>query len=147
MSELRVVIERPGVPGAPGPPGPAGSAGSIDYVYTAGETISGHRAVTLNDEGKVVYVKSTLIFHTGRIIGVTLGAATVDDEVTVRGTGVIEEPSWNWDVDLSIFLSGDGFLVQDEPSNSNGDMFSQIVGFPISPTSMHVSIQNPIILI
>jgi hypothetical protein len=73
----------------------------------------------------------------------TTGAVSIGSEATVQVSGFIEESSWNWNVDLPVFLSTNGQLTQSAITSG----FSLIVGKPRTATNMFISISEPIILI
>jgi len=114
--------------------------GSSDTVaVTAAENLGGHRIVTV--EG--FYASKDTATDKNKVLGMTTGAVSIGSEATVQVSGFIEESSWNWNVDLPVFLSTDGQLTQSAITSG----FSLIVGKPRTATNMFISISEPIILI
>jgi len=140
-----VVISVP----AQGPPGPAGADGPIGTngphrtVITAGMALSGHRMVTTDSVGNVVYADASNVEHAGKVLGMTTGAASEDGDAIIQTNGVVTEPSWNWDLGELVYLGSDGHLVQTVPESG----FVCPVGTPITTTSLLVQISNSVILI
>lgn len=126
--------------GPPGPRGPIGPAGGGAVTKVAGQNLSGHRVLAGRADGAVIYAGSNLL---GRLpIGLSLGAALEGDSVDVQLSGEIVEPSWAWDVTLPVYAGVDGVLTQTAPVSG----LLVVVGFPGSPTSLMVSISDPILL-
>lgn len=113
--------------------------GSDTVAITAAENLGGHRIVTV--EG--FYASKDTATDKNKVLGMTTGAASIGSEATVQVSGFIEESSWNWDVDLPVFLSTNGQLTQSAITSG----FSLIVGKPRTATNMFISISEPIILI
>lgn len=113
--------------------------GSDTVAITAAENLGGHRIVTV--EG--FYASKDTATDRNKVLGMTTGAVSIGGEATVQVSGFIEESSWNWNVDLPVFLSTDGQLTQSAITSG----FSLIVGKPRTATNMFISISEPIILI
>lgn len=148
MSET-VYLDRASTPivievGKQGPPGPSADAtAGLTIVRTAGENLSGQRAVVIDPtSGKALYASSANVDHADVVVGVTTGAASVDDLVTIRVAGAMTEPGWTWDEDLPVWLGEDGQLTQTVPTTGH----STIVGKPTGPTGLVVAIQASTIL-
>lgn len=108
--------------------------------------IGGHRLVVLNSDGNAIYADSHNLTHAHKVLGITTGAASAGDTVTVQITGVLSEPSWTWTLDEPIWLGTNGILTQTPPEPTNGDVFSLIVGFPTAANAAMISIQQPILV-
>lgn len=128
--------------GEQGPAGVNGIDGAPTAVGTAGQSISGHRAVLVGTDGLVRYASAQNPDHLGRVGGVAMNAGLPGDEIRFVSFGDLEEPSWDWDVDLPVYLGADGHLTQTEPVTG----FLQIIGMPAGPTKLFVDIQPPFIL-
>lgn len=113
--------------------------GSDTVAITAAENLGGHRIVTV--EG--FYASKDTATDRNKVLGMTTGAVSISSEATVQVSGFIEESSWNWNVDLPVFLSTNGQLTQSAITSG----FSLIVGKPRTATNMFISISEPIILI
>jgi hypothetical protein len=104
--------------------------------------MSGHRIVVLNENEEAEYASSANPFHANKIIGMTIHAA-INGEIGIQTGGELTEPSWNWTLDIPIWLGVDGLLTQVQPVSG----FSLIIGFPITQTKMFIGIREPIFLI
>lgn len=138
-SERETVVLTSGPQGPAGPPGPPGGA---TVTKVAGETLGGHRMVVLDGAGDAYYADSTDLTHVDRVLGMTSGAASLGGSVGIQILGEIIEVSWSWTLNQPIFLSTSGQLTQTAPTTG----FSLVVGFPITSTSMVLSIQRAVIL-
>lgn len=112
------------------------------YTLPAGATLSGHRMVYKDANGKAQYASNTSQSQTLSILGMTTGAAVLDDPVQVIRAGEITEPSWTWTLGQPVFLSTDGLLTQTVPTTG----FLRIIGFPTAATSLLISLHEPIAL-
>lgn len=128
--------------GSRGPTGPAGPAGGSAITGIAGENLGGHRMVVSDALGRFVYASNDEPSHFHKVLGMTMGAVVAMDVANVLRMGEIEETSWNWTLDLPVFLSTNGLLTQTAPTTG----FSLIVGFPITTTKLFVSLREPITL-
>lgn len=132
-----------GIQGPPGPRGPAGQAGGSTVSKTAGENLGGNRLTRLNASEQAVYASADQITHAGFVFGMTLGAATSGADVDLMRSGELEEVSWNWTPGLPVYLGLNGVPTQTLPPEA---VFSLVIGFPITPTKLVISIREPIIL-
>lgn len=130
-----------------GPAGPPGLNGDSSSAVTriASQNLSGHRVIKINAQGLLQYASSALLPDALRVFGITTAAASIGAPCPVVQRGEVVEPSWNWNVNLPIYLGSDGVLTQTPPSALSA-AFSLIVGHPISASSMFVNIGNPIVL-
>lgn len=133
-----IIDERPDIEvtiitGEQGPPGDS----YLTFVKMAGEVISGHRMVALDNAGLVVY--SSGVYP----VGLSLNAALLAGSVTIQSAGKVEEPSWDFTPGLPIYQTGRGYLTQQIPSL---DGFILEVGKALSKTSVLIEIKMPIIL-
>lgn len=135
-----------GPQGEPGVKGDKGDPGGITITRTTSTAISGHRMVLLDGSGLVDYASNTSLSHATRIVGMTTNAAALGDSVNIAMYGEVTEPSWNWDISKPVYLGGDGYLTQVEPSAPTAK-FSVVVGFPVTPTTLFINIGIPITLI
>lgn len=110
-----------------------GSSNSISV--TAGEALSGHRAVYVGLDG-LAYYASPAAATAKLLLGVTLGAAALGAAVTIQFTGIITEPSWTWGADF-VWLAAVGNLTQVPPVAG----YIMKIGVPVSPTKLRVDPQ------
>lgn len=119
------------------------SAPTLDYDGIAALAISGHRAARLNNAGLVIVASADLVGDAQTILGITINAAAPGGAVSIRGAGLIEEPSWNWAPELPIFCGPEGVLTQ---TYSASWAFSRILALALSRTSAWVAPQAPMML-
>lgn len=129
----RVIVANVGVPG---PPGPAGN-GQITGI--AGEALGGHRMVTTDASGNIIYASNTAAAHAGRVVGMTTGAAAQGGTVTIQPIGSITENSWAWAPTSVLFLSANGQITATPPPTG----FVQIIGYAQSATTIYIQLHQP----
>ena len=125
-----------------GPQGIPGPAGDTTLWYEAGQILSGHRVVIIEDN-KAYYADCTTPSHGKRILGITTGASVIGAQSRIQVSGELSEPSWAWILDVPVWLSTDGLLSQSPPLSG----FSLIIGFPISSIKLLIRISEPLFLI
>lgn len=125
-----------------GPQGIPGPAGDATLYYEAGQILSGHRVVMIEDD-KAFYADCTIPTHGNRVLGITTGASVIGVQSRIQPSGEMSESSWAWIIDVPVWLITDGLLSQTPPSSG----FSLIVGFPISSTKLLIRISEPLFLI
>ena len=129
--------------GIPGPRGRDGTGStSLDSVYTAGETLGGHRVVIVAPDGLVYHASSAVVSECGRVVGITSGAVAAGSPATVVSDGVMEESSWNWESGSSIYFDHNGVLTQTVPAAG----YIQQVAIARSITGIIVQIYAPLAL-
>lgn len=114
---------------------PRGDVSLVLSESVAAENLSGHRAVTKNSAGLVIYASAEEPGHVDGVIGVTTAAANEGAEVTFATHGeLITEGSWTWTPGGPIYLRTDGQLSQTPPSIG----FVCIVGNALTAETMLV---------
>jgi len=126
-----------------GPQGIPGTAAGTFLQYPAGLALSGHRMVVLDDQEKVIYADNSILSHANKVLGMTTGASVLNDISTIQVNGSISEPSWNWELEVPVWLSTNGLLTQVFPTYG----FSLIIGFPLTSTNLFIDIKEPIFLL
>jgi hypothetical protein len=123
-----------------GPPGPPGQTIST-MIVVAAQTISGYSAVSAVS-GQAIPADSSDVSHQGNLLGIAIGGALATAPVTVQFFGSLTYNGWAWTLNHPIFLGTNGALTQTPPTSG----YSQIIGRPITSTSMLVDIQPAVIL-
>lgn len=118
----------------------SGGASNEQVAYVAAETLSGHVAVALNDDGELIKADNTETSHMGRVVGVTTQAISIGATGYVQTYGSLTEPTWTWTMGSPVYLSTTGGLTQTPPSTG----FSLKIGIPESATTLFVRIGEPI---
>lgn len=120
---IRKVVVLANQQGLPGTAGPVGlSADTLEKTVTV--PVGGHRAVAVIG-GLLVYFDNTNPAHFGRVLGLTLNAASSGDKVTIKRSGEITEPSWNFPSENVIYFGPNGLLTSVAPTTG----FLQVAGF------------------
>ena len=147
IREVDIHVISAGMQGPPGPPGPSGGGpgggggdGSLHYV--AAMPLGGNRVITLDDTGRAIYADQSVGAHLGRVLGISVGAVTGGEAVTIVRTGEMTEPSWSWALNKPVFLAANGMLTQVPPTTG----FSLVVGFPVAATKLFISLREPLLL-
>lgn len=123
-----------GIQGLPGPPGGA------SFQRLAGEAISGHRAMRIED-GKLYYCDGNNAAHVGSCVGISLNAAIINDPVNVQALGEVTEPSWSF-TSGALFVQGGGQI-----GATPGLAFSQEIGRVVNATTLFLNVQPAILRI
>lgn len=133
-----------GIPGPMGPPGPGGSDLGSNIVRPTVGALGGHRVVFLDEQGRAGYASNDTLAHAQRVVGITTSANNVDAPTSIATFGDVNEPSWNWTLDQPIYLGTNGLLTQTPPAAPA--VFSLVIGFPVSSTTLFVNPASPIVL-
>lgn len=113
----------------------------------AADNLSGHRAVLLNDAGQLEYASNTDPQHGFKILGIIRGAVMVGEPTPISVAGEVSEPSWNWTLNLPIWLGTDGLITQVVPEVSLGAAVRVKVAYPITPQSIYWRVSSPTLLV
>lgn len=126
--------------------GPSGaSATFFADPKIAGVTLSGHRIVTTDEDGDLIYADNTDLTHARRVKWLTTGAVDAGLEAALLAFGEIVEPSWSWTPTEPIYLGANGLLTQVAPTTPTA-AYLVGVGVALTPTSMFFNPQMPIAL-
>lgn len=112
---------------------------NADTVVVGAVNIGGHRVVVL-DGGKAIYADKDTPGHINKVYGISIGAGSIGQNVTIRTYGKLEEVTWNWIPDRLIFLGNNGLLTQTPPTTG----FRCPVAFPLTSTVIHIDIKESI---
>lgn len=162
MDETTLVIERPaqqvvvadrtvagvvavGQQGPAGPQGDIGPAGGSAIDVVAGAALGGHRVVYLDANHKAQYASNQTASHALIALGLTLGAAALDETVSVQRSGEVTEPSWSWTLEQPVYLGANGLLTQTAPTSPA--LFQRIVGFPTAATKLFLALREPVFIL
>lgn len=120
----------------PADPQLAASVDRIELAATAGETLSGHRAVTRDIDDTLIYASNDDLVFLNAPVWITTGAALTGAPVSAVAYGPLSEPSWSW-TPGPVYLGVDGLLTQTPPSASEALFLAQ-VAVATSDTSVFV---------
>ena len=124
-----------------GPPGPPG-VGAPTLQGVAGVTISANTAVAVVN-GQVVPAQSGVTSQAGNVVGVAMNGVQAGGTVDIQQSGEMSLSSWAWVLGQTVFVGPNGPLTQTPPTSG----FSQIVGVPLSTTSISIGLQAPILIV
>jgi hypothetical protein len=133
-----------GQQGPAGSRGPVGPSGGSALTVTAGAALGGHRVVYLDAFEKAQYASNQTASHALVMLGMTLGAAVLDDPVDVQRSGEVTEPTWDWILEQPVYLGDNGLLTQTPPNSPA--LFQRIVGFPITATTLFLALREPVFI-
>lgn len=105
--DTHITIESPGRQGPAGPPGD--DPGLI--VATAAIALSGHRVVTTDALGNLIYADASNIADLHGPFWLTERAISQNASDHVRAYGEVDEPSWSWTPDTPLYLGTSGVLT------------------------------------
>lgn len=141
-AQVRVI--HAGFQGLPGRAGLPGASSGSETMMRARINLGGHRVVFAGGQG-LEYGDWNLIDTAHRIVGITTSAVSAGEDAAVRNYGELAEASWNWDISKPVYLGANGLLTQNNPRDT-GAAFLLVVGFPTSPTTLFITIRDPIFL-
>lgn len=125
-----------------GPPGPAGESATGNATQVvAGVTISANTAIALVN-GQAVPAQSSEATQAGNVVGISQNGGPAGTLIDIQQLGEMSLSSWNWVLGNPIFVGPNGPLTQTPPTAG----FSQIVGVPISATSISIGLQAPVLI-
>lgn len=122
--------------------GPAGPAGGATLVKVGDTPISGHAAVAMDTDGRLVYADCTSAAQIGTVMGLTTSAYAANADAVVQQDFEVNFPGWAF-VPGPVFVGEAGALVQSLPPAA---VFQQVVAFALTATRIRVSVQPPLIL-
>lgn len=139
--ERSVVLTR-GIEGPRGPQGEPGPAGGATLVKVGDTPISGHAAVAMDTDGRLVYADCTSAAQIGTVMGLTTSAYAANADAVVQQDFEVNFPGWAF-VPGPVFVGEAGALVQSLPPAA---VFQQVVAFALTATRIRVFVQPPLIL-
>lgn len=111
------------------------------FSRIAATDLGGHRVVRLNADGQAAYADCYNLADASAVAGITIGAVILGDNAIIQTEGELIEPSWNWNIDLPVFLGALGQLTQTPPLSG----FKLCVGTPLSPNRLLIRVGEAII--
>jgi hypothetical protein len=121
--------------------GGSGSDSTIIQKIASGD-IGGHRVVCSFSNTQAEYATKDDLNKSRSVLGITQGASSDGELLTIQSAGEITEGSWNWTPQQFVYLSTNGLLTQTAPSTG----FLLIIGFAVSATKIAINIGHPISL-
>lgn len=113
--------------------------GTTDLTYIAATALSALRAVTLDNQGQVLYANNNTLAN-AQVLGITVTAATSGFPVLVRAVGVLSDPSWNF-TKGSIYLGSNGTLTQTAPTSG---LIVVPIARALSQTTIYIDVDQTI---
>lgn len=115
--------------------------GETSVFMRASQNVSGHRVIKATPSG-ADYASCDVPDDANAIVGLSTGAALAGEFLKIQTDGEMTEPSWNWVVGKPVFDGINGQLTQTSPSVG----YSLIVGIAIEPSTILISVKQPIVL-
>lgn len=103
------------------PDGGGGDTNAVHVTRTTGMALGGHRVVTSDDDGKLVYADKGMFSDVTRAFWLTTSAWGVGELADVIAFGMVEEFSWTWTPGELIFLNSNGLMTQIPPTELDGE--------------------------
>lgn len=107
--------------------------------FIANTVLSGHRALVVEDNGRVGYAEPTIKDHAHRLVGLGLQGVNAGDSVLVHFEGAVEDASFAWTLGSAIFLGANGALTQTAPTSG----LSWKLGVPLAANKMYWEPEKP----
>ena len=112
--------------------------GVLDRI--AGETIQGHSVVVSGTDGLIYKVDNTDVSNYGRVLGITDKAYIVSSLMDVISSGVVSDPSFNFNPGSPLFFNSTGQITETPPTTG----FLQNIGHAIDATHIIIELKTPI---
>lgn len=115
-----------------------------ERLFTTSENIDIYDLVSIETNGFTVVKTNLELIQSRKYLGVALESSNIGNPVTVKITGVIYDPSWDWDLDKELWCGEDGKLTQ-VPINEFGKV-SLKVGEVLTKNIILITRFEPILL-
>lgn len=119
------------------------SSGQLVVEHVAATNLGGNRVVFINSSDEAEYADNTVLTNTNIVLGLTTGAVSIGEIARIQTYGQMTEPTWSWTLEQPVFLGTNGLLTQTHPT---APAFALVVGFPVTPTTLMIRFNNPIVL-
>jgi hypothetical protein len=120
------------------PPPSAGNSLTVG-PYPAASTVNALRCVQLLS-GQLAVCDGADPASFGRMVGLAVVSAGPGDLLAPVRSGLVSDSSWNWQLDLPVYVGAGGLLTQDLA----GLAYIQIAGYPQSATSVYMDVEDAI---
>lgn len=110
----------------------------------ANANLAAFRIVRSVNATRVDYVDNTNAAHATSVLGFTVAAATLNQQVLVQNSRELTNPAWTWTPDRPIWIGANGLGTQSvivSPAR-----FVQRVAFAITATKIFIEIEPPVYL-
>ena len=87
-------------------------------------------------------VERSLAFKKAHVGVAITGVARPGLCITVQFAGLLEYNGWDWTLGSEVVISSNGTLTQTPQTVG----FSQVIGTPVTPTSIFINMQSPIVI-
>lgn len=121
----------------------AAAAGGVTPIEVGALALSGHSAVALDLDGRLVPASCLNFSHVNAVLGVVGGAHAAGDNALVQTSYALEHSGWSWTPSTPVLVGAAGQMVQSLPP---GALFSQVIGQAISPTRVLIDVHPPLLL-
>jgi hypothetical protein len=123
------------------PENPITGDGTMTFTVTAQQNLSANQVVSMANDAPIP-ASSNNLADLGEVVGVVVGSVQAGSPVTIQYGGAVTYNGWNWGSG-PVFLGLGGALTQTAPTSG----FLQIIGTPLTPTTLLIQLQQPLELI
>lgn len=120
-------------------PDQSDSAKRLEVIKIAGESFSALKLVRLVDSESVLLADKA-IYDNSIVLGVSLNAASIGNDVTVLVYGILEDPFFNFSPNELLFLGDNGEITNINSLSGN----RTIIGHGLGAGAIMVKIQETI---
>ena len=130
----------PGPPYEPRDPIILRADGLASTMYNAGQNLNPYKAVIVGSDQKLYYADNSTSNGYLGLLGVTYVGCLSDTMAKPVTYGIIENPDWDWNLSLPVFLGTNGDLTQ-YPLDTGSAV---IIGHPVYNNTLFVNISPTI---
>ena len=114
--------------------------GETSLIKKTAMDLGGHRVVSCNSNGELIYADNLNDETINSVIGLTTSSSLSGSSTKILDYGEITFYGWSWVINSPIFLASNGLLTQTVPDNG----WMIIMGFPTGVNSLFINIQETI---
>lgn len=124
--------------------GPQGGDASL-HTGIASAPVSALQVLKYASGTEMAVASNTVAADRNLIAGISIMSAAGGAPVTIKSSGIIEDPSFNFTPGLPIFLGAAGALTQAPPTSPSAAFIIRL-GSAVSAAVMSVQIDQPVLL-
>lgn len=121
-------------------------ASVVSELKTYSEVISALKLVNATNDTDVQIGDPATTFEDSVILGIALQAGIIGQQRQVQLFGKVEDLSFNYPINDSLFLGLDGSITNVAPTTGAGYTHSVYVGYSLGTGAIFLNIQEPIVL-
>lgn len=117
-------------------------SGKVVLKSIADEVISALKLVYLSDSSKHIRLADPTDYAKSQVIGITLQAGTLGNEIKVLTFGILEDSFFNFPLNIPLYLGMSGTITSDVPTSG----MSVRIGHSLGSGAIYLQVQRPTIL-